>query len=118
VGDIEKLLKKKLEIEPFEIEDDRPRRPRRFDADDSPRAAEVASEAPRAPVRERATEVPRRSLSPARDPFFDKPYEPASSDAAPAWESAPRAAMPVPARMGLSPSIRPKKKVAMLLGGG
>src|SRR5438552_9179823 len=29
VGDIEKLIKKKIEIEPFEIEDDRPRRPPR-----------------------------------------------------------------------------------------
>ena len=29
VGDIEKLIKKKIEIEPFEFEDERPRRPPR-----------------------------------------------------------------------------------------
>src|SRR5512137_2005507 len=40
VGDIEKLIKKKLEIEPFELEDDRPRRPpRRMPDDDAPRPA-------------------------------------------------------------------------------
>jgi len=123
VADIEKLIKKKLDIEPIELEDDRPaRRPRRFEAED---AAPVAAEAAplREPVatapRERSYE-PRRSPAPALDPFFDRPYEPKpSGEAAPAWEaSAKAAAAPVPARTGLSPNIRPKKKVAALLGGG
>jgi hypothetical protein len=57
--------------------------------------------------------------SPSRDPFFDKPYEPSTaSTAAPAWEAAPKSAAAAPARAGLSPNIRPKRKVASLLGGG
>ena len=118
LGEIEKLLKKKVDVEPFELEDDRPRRPRRYEADDSPAVPEALVERA-APVRERVPEAPRRSAQPSRDPFFDKPYEPSSADVAPAWESVARAAAPhVPARTGLSPNIRPKKKVAMLLGGG
>ncbi|MDP2007029.1 MAG: DEAD/DEAH box helicase [Rubrivivax sp.] len=123
LGEIEKLLKKKVDVEAFELEDDRPRRPRRVEAEDSPAAVRefvpefVAERA--APVRERAPEPPRRPPPASRDPFFDKPYEPSSADAAPAWESAARASVPhVPTRTGLSPNIRPKKKVAMLLGGG
>ena len=117
LGEIEKLLKKKVEVEPFELEDDRPRRPRRFEADDSPAVPDFVAERA-APVRERAPEAPRRPPPASRDPFFDKPYEPSSNDAAPAWESAARATTPhVPTRTGLSPNIRPKKKVAMLLGG-
>jgi len=102
MADIEKLIKKKLEIEPFEIEDDRPRRPpRRRDDEDRPPAPERVAERP-------------RSASGRSDPFFDKPYEPTGSGAA-VWESAPAAAsIAKPA----SPSIRPKKKVASLLGGG
>ena len=119
VVDIEKLIKKKLEIEPFELEDERPRRPpRRFEADET---AGVADAAPRERVFERApervVETPRRHAGPARDPFFDKPYEPSRSDNAPAWEAAPKAAATVASRSGLTPNIRPKKKVAMLLGG-
>ena len=49
------------------------------------------------------------------DPLFDAPYEPAAVSAeAPAWERKE----PVPARNAVSPSIRPKRKVASLLGGG
>jgi superfamily II DNA/RNA helicase len=107
VSDIEKLIKKKLEIEPFEIEDDRPaRRPRRDFEEREERPAQMPRPA------ERAFEAPRQR--PAGDPFFDKPYEPASSGA-PGWESA-RPATPAPVR-SMSPNIRPKKKVASLLGG-
>src|SRR6185295_2042812 len=69
VSDIEKLIKTKIEIEPFELEDDRPRRPpprRRDDErDDSYRAAAER-------VIERAAERPRWQAP--VDPFFDKPY--------------------------------------------
>ena len=115
VADIEKLIKKKLDIEPFELEDDRPRRPRREEPEervDEPaplRAAELP--------RERAPEPARRAPSPSRDPFFDKPYEAPAREAPPAWETAPKSGVAVPARAGLSPNIRPKKKVAALLGG-
>jgi ATP-dependent RNA helicase RhlE len=116
VSDIEKLIKKKLEIEPIEIEDDRPSRtarpPRRRDDED----------ADALPVRryERSNyEGPRRSAATSRDPFFDKPYQPSSSVAA-AWEATPKLGASTAASVGsraLSPNIRPKKKVASLLGG-
>ncbi|MBG6079378.1 superfamily II DNA/RNA helicase [Rubrivivax gelatinosus] len=101
VSDIEKLIKKKIEVEPFEIEDDRPRRPRR-------RFDEERDDAPRAEA------APRRAPPPPSDPIFDRPYEPSPSAIAAA--PAP-AASPAPSR-GLTPSIRPKRKVAALLGGG
>jgi ATP-dependent RNA helicase RhlE len=48
----------------------------------------------------------------SNDPFFDKPYEPPATASEPAWE---RRAAPV--ARGLSPNIKPKKKVAALFGG-
>ncbi|MBE0550222.1 MAG: DEAD/DEAH box helicase, partial [Rubrivivax sp.] len=79
VADIEKLLKRKIEIEPFELEDERPRRFRRRDEEDAPR--EPAALAP-APAPAASYERPRRA-SPPGDPIFDKPYEPAADSAAP-----------------------------------
>jgi len=144
VGDIEKLIKKKIDLEAFDIADDRPRRapyrpreggderppreavpaPREFDrpprdADRPPRDAERF---PRESERfARDADRPRRSYAPSAppaDPFFDKPYEaPAASGGQPAWEQKAAAAAPAPAR-GLSPNIRSKRKVASLLGGG
>ncbi len=120
VADIEQLIKKKIEIEPFDLEDDRPvRRPPRQRDDEAdrafgPAAAPAAASAPlrRAPV-----------AAANGAPFFDRPYAPRARAAttAPAWESASRAtlaASPAAAARGLSPNIRPKKKVASLLGGG
>jgi superfamily II DNA/RNA helicase len=99
VADIERLIKRKFEIEPVELEDDRPaRRPRRRDEDE---------------VRDAPPPVRRPAMS--ADPFFDRPYEAAADVAPPAWEADKRAA--APARPGLSPNIRPKRKVAALLGG-
>jgi len=116
IADIEKLIKKKIEIEPIELDDDRPRRPPR-------QAREEADERPRERERERFTErsdgsrfsyaVPTRAAS---DPFFDKPYEPGlPPESAPAWEKKAPSQPPV---RGLSPNIRGKRKVATLLGGG
>jgi superfamily II DNA/RNA helicase len=121
VSDIEKLLKMKLDIEAIELEDDRPRRPpRRRDDEESDRAPEAqAAERPverayeRPPAR--SYEAPRRA-APARDPFFDRPYE-ATAVATPAWEASAKAAGGAVAGRGLTPNIRPKKKVAALLGG-
>jgi superfamily II DNA/RNA helicase len=110
IGDIERLIKKKIEIEPLELDDDRPRRPRRRSFDDD--RAEDQRPTPRA-------EPARRAESPA-DPFFDKPYEPSGTGAAP-WERGERGTKPAPAPAApraLSPNIRPKKKVPALLGGG
>ncbi len=106
VADIEKLIKKKIEIEPFELDDDRPRRApvrerMRDDRVEQPRALETRD------VRE------TRRSPPPTDPFFDRPYEAPDSQVPPAWEPEPKP--PAGAR---TPTIRPKKKVAALLGGG
>jgi ATP-dependent RNA helicase RhlE len=124
VGDIEKLIKKKIDLEPAEIEDERPRRrdearPERAD-DAAPRARHDAERL--APARaERAPRPAAAASRAAADPFFDKPYEPSGpADAAPSWEPAAKAAAspaPAAASRGLSPNIRPKRKVASLLGG-
>ncbi|MFM7506582.1 MAG: DEAD/DEAH box helicase [Rubrivivax sp.] len=116
VADIEKLIKKKIELEPAELEDERPRR---RDRDERPRSRD--DEAPRAesaerPERSERAERPPRPATPRApaDPIFDKPYEPgAPADAPPAWEAAKAA----PAPRALSPNIRPKRKVGALLGG-
>jgi hypothetical protein len=99
VGDIERLIKKKIDIEPLELDERRPprferpaRRPREFDA----QAERPSYAAPQ----------------PARDPFFDKPYEASDAAAAPAWEKAAT----VPVARGFSPNIKPKKRVAALFG--
>jgi len=115
IGDIEKLIKKKIELEPFELEDDRPlRRPRRRDEEVEVVEAAPAALAPRAEAP--AFERPRRP-QPAGDPFFDKPYE-ASGPGGAAWEAGNRPALPpTGAPRGLSPNIKPKRKVASLLGG-
>ena len=114
VGDIEKLIKKKIDLEPFELEDDRPRRFRPREAEE---AAPVARERER-PAYERSAPAPRRyGATPPADPFFDRPYEPSAtaSESPPAWEKGVAAA---PAARGLTPNIRSKRKVAALLGGG
>jgi superfamily II DNA/RNA helicase len=127
VADIEKLIKKKLEIEPFELEDDRPRRgPWREDRregrneDRSEDRTEVARDELRSAERRPAL-APRppraESLRPA-DPFFDRPYEPTPprEGEKAAWERGPATAAAGVGRRA-SPNIRPKKKVAALLGG-
>jgi superfamily II DNA/RNA helicase len=107
VADIEKLIRRKIEIEPFELEDDRPRRPRRrADDEDEPRDR---------PAADRAGRVPRPAAArpaPSADPLFFQPYEPSGSGGA-AWEKP----APAPTARAVSPNIRPKKKVASLLGG-
>ena len=124
IGDIEKLIKKKIELEPFELEDDRPlRRPRRRDEEaESVEAAPAARAVQAAPVANSprpespAFDRPRRA-QPGADPFFDKPYEAAGTGSA-TWEAANKGALP-PAGVarGLSPNIKAKRKVASLLGG-
>ncbi|MDL5032895.1 DEAD/DEAH box helicase [Pelomonas sp. APW6] len=103
VADIEKLIKRKLDLEPCELEDDRPRRPRR-DRDERPEAS-MAS----APVAPRPA---YRPPAPPRDAFFEKPYEAQATAEPAAWE---RGAAATPAK-GLSSYIKPKKKVAALFG--
>ena len=112
VADLEKLLKKKLEIEAVEFEEDRPRsrindgrrtwRERGETGD--PRDA---LDAPRAPREPRAPSAPR-------DPFFEQPYEAPATEAAPAWEASAKPAT----SSRVSANIKSKRKVAALFKTG
>ena len=119
VADIEKLLKKKIEIEALEYDEDRPRG-RINDGRRHWRDAEGAEEggparpAPpeRAPYGERAPRPQRGGFRPAqasRDPFFDQPYQTPAEEVKPAWDAPERAATG-----RISPNIKPKRKVAAL----
>jgi ATP-dependent RNA helicase RhlE len=112
LADIEKLIGKKAEVESIELEVDR-RRPASWgerDTDAPPRQwgddhARAARE--REPRRERA---PRPARPPA-DPLFHQPYEPSvASEVKAPWESSPK----LQVGKGLSPHIRPRRKVAAL----
>jgi superfamily II DNA/RNA helicase len=111
IADIEKLIKKKIELEPIELDDararrePRPDRPRR-DVDDDERRAPAAAPAPT----ERVYSSPRKA---SQDPFFDRPYE-ASASQAPSWET--KNASAAPSARGLSPNIKQKRRVAALFG--
>ncbi len=114
IADIEKLIKKKIELEPLELDDERPRRPprRERDADGDAREGGFRDAGSR-----RGFSYAAAPAAPA-DPFFDKPYEPSADDGEPpAWEKREAAAPAVAAPRGLSPNIRSKRKVAALLGG-
>jgi superfamily II DNA/RNA helicase len=112
VAELEKLLKKKLEIEPMEYDDERPK----GRINDGRRAWREAGEtgdprdsieAPRWREREKARE--RFAAPPSsRDPFFDQPYQEAQRDTAPSWEAGAKPAT------RLSPNIKTKRKVAAL----
>ena len=138
VGEIEKLIKRKLDLEPIELEGER----RRFDgdrgersdrgprADRSDRGGERASPGEgggerrdfrreREDRRDEAygsqgshSHAPSRAPRQAYDPLFDKPYEATQGGDAPAWE---KGAANAP-RGGLSANIKPKRKVAALFG--
>jgi ATP-dependent RNA helicase RhlE len=117
VADIEKLIGKKIELEPLELDEPQrlPYRERaRRDDDESSagdrdiRAARESRESRSVP----SSRGPGREPPRSSDPFFDKPYEPPATASEPAWE---RRAAPV--ARGLSPNIKPKKRVAALFGG-
>jgi ATP-dependent RNA helicase RhlE len=120
VADIEKLIKKKIELEPFELDDERPRRRREVSDrdDDAPRSPlEDTNPAPRQDRLERGGREAYRSHRPAaapRDPFFDQPYESKANQEAAGWEKSPGSA-PIADRK--SPNIKPKRRVGALLGG-
>ena len=127
VGEIEKLIKRKLDLEPIELEEAR----RRFDGGDRGERAPRGERSDRGGDREERGE--RRDFrreredrrdetygghAPARapqrqpyDPLFDKPYEAAEGAEAPSWEKGPASAP-----RGVSSNIKPKKKVAALFG--
>ena len=106
VADIEKLIKKKIELEAIEFDADRPRERinngRRACGEEDPRDVLDAPEANRLRASARG---PR---SAPKDPFFDKPYEPPTVVAPPAWEASERPSGRI------SVNIKPKRKVAAL----
>jgi ATP-dependent RNA helicase RhlE len=116
VGDIEKLLKRKIELEAIEFDEDRPR----GRINDGRRAWREAGEVgdprdvldgPRERERERAPRPQREYRAPAapRDPFFDQPYQAPVTEAPPAWEANVK-----PATSRVSANIKTKRKVAAL----
>jgi len=102
LGDVEKLLKKKAELEPIEFEDDRPRgrinTGRRHWGEEDPRDVLDAPHRESRPARSAPRPAPL-------DPFFTQPYE-APQVTEPASE-------PVVSNR-VSGNIKPKKKVAAL----
>ena len=106
VADIEKLIKRKIDLDAFELDGgDRPRFERRRRDEGAER-----EEAPQRPAR-----PAYRPPAPPADPFFDKPYEAGERDSAPAWEKAKTAASAGGGK-GLSSYIKPKRQVAALFG--
>ena len=124
VADIEKLIKTKLQVENYPLDEDRSRgnvsEVRREERRDD-RREERRSE--RGFERRREEEAPRdrrSSFRPAqvsRDPFFEKPYEAPSLEqaAAASWEASPKTTA---SRSGISANIKPKRKVAALFKSG
>ncbi len=130
MGDLEKLLGKKLELEALELEaDKRPagrfndgqrawqtpeggeerREPRESRESRPPRDREVRGES-RGDGRPGPASRPVRAPRAPADPLFDKPYEPsASGDTPPSWEASARTT----ART-VSPNIKSRKKVPAL----
>ena len=122
VGDIEKLIKTKITLEPVEFDEDRPRgrinTGRRAWGEDDPRdVLDAVPHEARGDRQERGGERRDRrqgrdnSYAPttrvAHDPFFDKPYEEPSAEVL-----ATRPPAPEPLRK--SANIKPKRKVAAL----
>lgn len=111
VADLEKLLKRKVEIEPLEWDDDRPRgrindgrRAWREQGDEDDRPARTEDRGARFGDRRRDRPAPA-----PKDPFFDQPYEPPPREEAPAWEAGAK-----PAGTRISANIKTKRKVAAL----
>jgi superfamily II DNA/RNA helicase len=105
MADLEKLLKRKIEIEPLEFEEDRPR----GRINDGRRAWREGSEDDDRRLRSAAPEERRREPRAApvpKDPFFDQPYQPPQDAAAPAWEASAKPSTRI------SANIKTKRKVA------
>ena len=128
VADIEQLIKKKIEVEALELDTgpppreyrdrarhDRTERNDRADNGDATPAFVVPAASyesrPAAPRHEAPARAPARPRA-SSDPFFDRPYEPSSLTVEAAWETKSTSIAP----RGLSPNIKPKKRIAALFG--
>jgi superfamily II DNA/RNA helicase len=119
VSDIEKLIKKKIDVETLalgsERSDDRRGADRHSERHGDGGGSALWSRREKTDPRD-VLDAPRdrrSSFRPApvnRDPFFEKPYEAPSTEVAPVWESAKPAAGP----RSISANIKPKRKVAAL----
>lgn len=132
VGDIEKLIKTKIELEAIEFEEDTPdirkqgrindgRRLYAHDSGDEGRGIAPGAGVPRSMPREgqyARTDRPNRRVdnrftpSAPSDPLFDRPYEapvPVEAAALPSWEAAARSNV-----RSISANIKPKRRVAAL----
>jgi ATP-dependent RNA helicase RhlE len=115
LGDIEKLIKKTFDRLNPPARQDRvalPEDEERRAVRSARRERDESRESRRGPFSNYADSAsPRNYGSPreSKDPFFSKPYE-ADPNAQPAWEA-------TPAGGRITPNIRPKRKVAALLGG-
>ena len=106
VSDIEKLTKKKIDVEPAPMSDFRPARRSRSEEEFRPRREREFDGAARSSSH--AHRPSRMAQRPANvDPFFDKPYEASSASETAAWDH--KTAAPVK-----SASIKPKRKIAAL----
>jgi ATP-dependent RNA helicase RhlE len=116
VSDIEKLIKKKIEIDPFDLDDDRPRRQddRRREREE-PWTPERTERSVREPER---PSVRRSSSARSADPFFDRPYVAPEREVPAVWEARDARAKDSAIATARSPNIKSKRKVATLLGGG
>ncbi len=105
MADLEKLLKRKIEIEPLEFDDERPR----GRINDGRRAWRSQEEDERPARFEERRREPRSSPAAApKDPFFDQPYEAPQTEQPPAWETSAKPATRI------SANIKTKRKVAAL----
>ena len=125
VGDIEKLIRRTIEVEPFELYDEgrsgrRERTERRRDDLEDLRDERGAEGMGRHPGAGRGRSYPSpRAPGLSDDPFFSRPYEPASASALPDAASNAMPSAP-PAAVSKAPgptALRGKRKVASLLGG-
>ncbi|HWI82218.1 DEAD/DEAH box helicase [Ramlibacter sp.] len=114
VADIEKLLKRKIELEPIEFEDDRPRGRINDGRRTWREAGELGDPRDALDGRREAGRRDYRPPAPPKDPFFDQPYQPPATAAAPSWE----AAAPPANASRVSSNIKPKRKVAALFKAG
>ena len=120
VADIEKLIKKKIEVEPIALEGERPRgrfgegrHESRHEGRPEGRRSWRESEDCAAHGAPRSTRHGGyRPPAAARDPFFERPYEPSAVTDSPAsWEATTRSN---PGRGNISANIKPRRKVAAL----
>ncbi|MEY2684872.1 MAG: hypothetical protein RJA09_2016, partial [Pseudomonadota bacterium] len=106
VADIEKLIGRKMEIEPIELEPERRPAGRYNDGQRLWHGDSPGGERP-----PRAARPPVRAPRPPQDPFFEQPYQSTlPDDVKPSWESTPKVAT----ARGVSPYIKTRKKVAAL----